>query len=449
MSTSASVRRWIRSRTTLPRSVIVLGMISFTVAVGFGVMLPVLPVFAKSFEVDTFAASAVVSVFAFARLLAAPAVGPMINRFGERPVLTVGIFIVAVSTAVSALAPTYLQFMVLRGLGGIGSAMFTVSAMTLVLNTVSPNLRGRASGLYMGGFLLGGMAGPGIGGLLAGISLTAPFYFYAAALVVAGLIGLVVLRSSGKHKEEASSDGVRPFRDVLRDTRYQAALVAGLGQGWNSFGVRSALIPIVVVDVLHHEPAWTGLAFTVSAVVQTVMLAPAGRFVDTVGRRPAMIASGLVCAVGMVGVSLAGNVWVLIVALSLYGVGAAFQGTAPAAAVGDAAGARSGTPVAVFSMVTDLGAIIGPLAAGWIATQGSFPLGFGVGAVILVLGSALALRMPPGAPQHDDAPGDPEPAFTEPVLTEPAEPHLPGEPCDVGAPPDDPDGFRPYPVERR
>ncbi|MFC7403852.1 MFS transporter [Georgenia alba] len=403
MSLAAPFRRFGRDRTILPRSVFVLAAISFTVAVGFGVMLPVLPVFAKSFGVDTFAASAVVSAFAFARLVTAPGVGPFVNRVGERPVLVAGVLIVAASSAACALATTYGQFLVFRGLGGIGSAMFTVSGMTLLLNSVPPETRGRASSLYMGGFLLGGMAGPAVGGVLAAISLTAPFYFYAAVLLVAGAIGALLLRSSDRRGTAATGD-VRPFRVVVRDARFQAAAIAGLGQGWTSFGVRSSLIPIMVVEVLHREPSWTAVAFTVSSVVQALMLGPAGRFVDVVGRRPALVVAGLVSAGAVVGASFATDIWVLTAALSVYGAGAAFLSTAPAAAVGDAAGGRSGTPVAVFSMITDLGAIAGPLVAGWIAESGSYPMAFGVGALIMVLGSVLALRMPGGPPaRHDDA----------------------------------------------
>ncbi|MGD7788384.1 MFS transporter [Propionibacteriaceae bacterium Y1700] len=387
------IKQWIRKRTTLPRSVLVLSVISFTVAVGFGVMLPVLPVFAKSFDVGTFGASAVVSAFALMRLVFAPAVGPLINKFGERPVLSIGILIVAVSTAVSALSQSYLQFLVLRGLGGVGSAMFTVSSMTLVLNTVAPQIRGRAVSLYQGGFLLGGMAGPAIGGLLSGISLTAPFFFYAGGLVVAGAIGLVTLRSTGKDVASRSAD-VRPMPQVLRDSRFQAALIAGLGQGWTSFGVRSALIPLLMVEVLHEDPKWTGITFAVAAVVQTVLLVPAGRFVDTVGRRPAMLWGGLVCGAAALAIPFSPSVWVLMIIVAVYGAGSAFLGTAPAAAVGDAAGGRGGTPVAVFSMITDAGAIVGPLVAGLLAQYQSYPLAFAVGAMIFFLGSAMSLRMP-------------------------------------------------------
>jgi len=93
-------------------------------------------------------------------------------------------------------------------------------------------------------------------------------------------------------------------------------------------------------------------------------------------------------------VPFAPNIWWLIVALSAYGVSAAFLGTAPAAAVGDAAGARGGTAVAVFSMSSDVGAIAGPLVAGALADQVGYPAAFGLGAALSILAALNAFRMP-------------------------------------------------------
>ena len=80
-----------------------------------------------------------------------------------------------------------------------------------------------------------------------------------------------------------------------------------------------------------------------------------------------MIIGGTLGGVSIIAVPFAPNIYLLIVALCVFGVAAAFLGTAPAAAVGDAAGGRSGTAVAIFSMCADIGAIIGPLVAGWLA----------------------------------------------------------------------------------
>ncbi len=283
--------------------------------------------------------------------------------------------------------------LVLRGAGGIGSAMFSVSAMTLLLAAVDPALRGRAVGFYQGGFLIGGMAGPAVGGLLSGISLHAPFFFYAGTLTVAGTIGLVLLRRH--HRDPtAAAEPARPFREVLRDRGYQSALLANLAQGWSGMGVRSALIPVLVVEVLHGQPAWTGIAFAIAAVAQTLALLPAGRFVDTVGRRPAIVGSFAVGAAVMLAIPFVTELWLLIVLLCIYGVAAAFMGTAPAAAVGDAAGARGGQPVAVFQALADVGAIVGPLAAGLLVDALGFPAAFGSAVVLMAAASLFALRMP-------------------------------------------------------
>ncbi|MGO1975143.1 MAG: MFS transporter [Propionibacteriaceae bacterium] len=404
MSVVSSAKRWVRSRSALPRDVLVLGMISFCVAVGFGVVVPVLPVFARSFGVNNFAVGAVISSFALLRLATSPFVGRLINRFSERTILAIGIFIVAVSSGLVGFAESYPQLLALRAAGGIGSAMFSVSALTLLLNSVPFNLRGRASGVFQGGFLLGGMAGPAIGGLLAAISLTAPFFFYALTLSAAGTVGLMLLHRPDRSGATAKPEPPVPFSVVARDPRFQAACLTNFAQGWSSMGVRSALVPVLVVEVLHRTASWTGIAFAVAAVAQTIALAPAGRFVDTIGRRPAMIAGGALAAVAIAIVPFAPNIWLLMVVLCLYGVAAAMLGTAPAAAVGDAAGGRSGTPVAVFSMFSDVGAILGPLAAGFLADQVSYPVAFGVGAAILVLGSVVSIRMPRSTNPAEPAP---------------------------------------------
>jgi MFS family permease len=387
----------------LSRDVYVLGLIAFFVMVGFGVVVPVLPVFVRSFGVGYAEVGAVVSAFALMRLVASPFVGKLIDLMGERVVLAIGIGIVAVSSGLVGIAADYPHLLILRGVGGIGSAMFTVAAMSLLLGSTSAAHRARAVGFYQGGFLIGGMTGPAIGGLLATISLTAPFFFYAGTLAVAGLVGLVLLRpraqaadgqAAGAPDADGSVNPLVPLRDVLRDARFRAACLANFAQGWNSFGVRSALIPVIVVEVIKGPSSFTGIAFAIAAVAQTLALGPAARFIDRAGRKPAMVLSLAASAVLTVAISFTADIVTLTVLLSLYGVVSAFLGIAPAASVGDVVGRRGGRGIAIFSMSSDIGAIVGPLAAGALVDAFSFPVAFGVGAVFFVAASLYSLRMP-------------------------------------------------------
>jgi MFS family permease len=389
-----AARAWVGARSSLPHEVYVLGLVAFCVAVGFGVLVPVLPVFARSFGVGNTEVGAVISAFALMRLVSSPFCGWLIKVFSERIIMATGIFIVAISSGLAGISRSYVQLLVLRGVGGIGSAMFTVSAFTLLLTSVEAGVRGRAAGFFQAGFLIGGITGPAVGGALAAISLTAPFFFYAGTLAVAGTVGLLLLHRRGPKPEEENAESEVSLRALVRDARYQAACVTNLAQGWTSFGVRSSLVPVLVVELLHRPASWTGIAFACASVVQTIAVGPAGRFTDTVGRRPAMILGGTVAAVSIMAVPFAPNIWLLIVVLCLYGIASAFLGTAPAAAVGDAAGSRSGTAVAVFSMCSDIGAIVGPLVAGLLADTLSYPAAFGAGAALMLVAAALSWRMP-------------------------------------------------------
>ena len=67
--------------------------VAFCVALGFGILIPVIPVFARTFEVSALQASAVVSVFALVRFVTSPLSGGLVDRFGERLVMGTGLLI--------------------------------------------------------------------------------------------------------------------------------------------------------------------------------------------------------------------------------------------------------------------------------------------------------------------------------------------------------------------
>jgi MFS transporter, DHA1 family, multidrug resistance protein len=383
---------------SLPPEVVVLTAVAFSVALGFGVVAPSIPLFAREFGVSNFAAGAVISVFALVRFVSAPLAGRMVNRLGERWVLATGIGIVGVSSLLAGLAGNYAQLIILRGIGGLGSAMFTVSSFALLLRVVAPDQRGRAAGTYQTGFLLGGIAGPAFGGPLTAWSLRAPFFVYAATLLVAGTVAMVFLARTAlrEHEAAAGTADVAPtsLGTAVRSSAYRAAVANNFAVGWAIFGVRSSLIPLFVVEGLRLSPSWTGVGLVLSAVVQALVLIPAGRLVDTRGRRPFLRAGAAVVMAAGVAMALAGGPPLFLVGMALYGTGSAFLGVSSAATVGDVIGGRGGTPVAAFQMASDAGAFLGPLVAGLLADAASFEVAFLATAAVSGLAFATTLRMP-------------------------------------------------------
>ncbi len=381
----------------LPPEVAVLAAVAFFVAAGFGIVAPAIPLFARSFGVSRAAAGAVVSAFALMRLSSALGVGRLVNRIGERIVLGAGIAIVAVSSALAGFASDYVQLLVLRGAGGIGSAMFSVSANSLLIGVTSSSQRGRAIGAFSGGFLVGGIAGPGLGGLITGWSLRAPFFLYAGTLAAAGAVGLALLPRRAQRSAGGPADLQPPVLTVRRAMRmpaFRAAAFANLADNWASLGVRAAIVPLMVLEVLHRSPIWTGIGLTVFTAGNVATLLLGSRLTDRRGRRPVLLAGCLGSAAGCLLLVPAGSLWLFLVAMVVFGAGSGLLDVAPGAMLGDVIGGRGGTVVATYQMAGDVGSLSGPLIAGFLADTVGYGWAFGLTAAVLVLAAGLGARAP-------------------------------------------------------
>ncbi len=376
---------------------------SFLVALGYGIVAPALPVFASSFGVGVTAASAVVSALPVMRLVFAPVSGRLVARVGERTMYLAGLLVVAASTGACALATSYTQLLVFRGLGGIGSTMFTVSAFSLLFRLAPEGRRGQASGLFTGAFLLGGVTGPAFGGALVAVDLRAPFVVYAVALVVATIVvGALLARSRQVGvRRDGPEETPLTLGDALRLPVYRASLVSALATGWAVQGVRIALVPLFVAVALGREPLWAGIALTVFAVGDGLVLLTTSGLSDRRGRRPVIVAGLGLVALGTASLALAtlpgvAGLVVLLGASAVAGAGAGLLQPAQGAAVADLVGSRrSGGPaLSGFQMAADVGAIIGPIAAGALAESASFGVAFGLSAAIAVGALLVWVRMP-------------------------------------------------------
>ncbi|GLZ30820.1 MFS transporter [Lentzea sp. NBRC 105346] len=391
-------------RERLPSEVWVLVAASFIIAVGFGIVAPVLPTYAAAFNVGTTAVSALISAFAFVRLAFAPVSGRLVSRFGEPRVYIAGILIVALGTTACGFASSYPEMLIYRSAAGVGSTMFTVAALGLLIRITPPPMRGRASGLWATGFLLGNIAGPIIGAGLASFSVRVPFVAYGVMLCVAAAFVWFFLRRSTLAALDRSDAPTMTLRTALRSAAYRAALASGFANGWAVFGVRISLIPLFVVQALHHSPAVAGVSLSVFAAGNASVLMVSGKIADTYGRRPVGMAGLATAAAGTIWLGFTSTVPMFMAASLVAGIGAGLLNPPQNAVVADVIGAKGkGGPVlAGFQMVTDLGAIIGPLLAGFLADQFSYQAAFTATGIAMIAALGFWVIAPETLPEHVD-----------------------------------------------
>lgn len=374
----------------IPSEIWVLVSAAFIIALGFGLIAPILPQYARSFDVGVFAASFVVSSFSILRLIFAPASGVLVDRFGYRRTYLTGISIVAISTLLVGLAQGYWDLLVFRALGGIGSTMFTVSAMGLIVRISPPAIRGKSSAAYGSAFLLGNVFGPMIGAALGAWGMRVPFFIYGAALIAAtAVVGIRLSEDHLRHVVPKRTTAVMRFSEAVRDSAYRSALVGGFANGWSNFGVRVAIVPLFAAVTFEHitsgadqtsasATATAGFALTAFALGNVTALQFSGRLSDRIGRRPLLIAGFLINGIFTACIGFTIGAVTLLITSAIAGFGAGMINPSQQAVLADVIGSerQGGKVLANFQMAQDLGAISGPLIVGAIVDAAGFRAGF-------------------------------------------------------------------------
>ncbi|MGH2728764.1 MAG: MFS transporter, partial [Actinomycetota bacterium] len=168
--------------------------VSLLIMFGFGLIVPTLPLFAKRFGVGEAGVGLLLTVFAATRLAADFVAGNLIDRHGERTMAGVGAAIVGLSSIGAGAAPNYAALVVLRGLGGVGSAFFLGALMAHLIAMVSAEERGRAMSVFQAVLGIGFLLGPVVGGVLAAATdLRTPLFVYGAICLACAPLVLRVM----------------------------------------------------------------------------------------------------------------------------------------------------------------------------------------------------------------------------------------------------------------
>lgn len=372
----------------VPKDIWVLVSAAFIIALGYGLIAPLLPQFIVSFDVSMAAAGVVVSVFAAARLVFAPASGALVDKLGSRRTYLTGLFTVAITTGAVSLTQAYWQIVALRAVAGLGSTMFTVSAMGLIVKLAPPAIRARCSATYGTAFLLGNIIGPLLGASLSFLGFRWPFFIYGVGVAVAAVVVWVLMPAADAAEEKARRLPPMTLGEAWGDTAFRAALTSSFSHGWINMGVRVSILSLFAATIFTNGAAASGYAMAAFAAGNAAVLQFSGRWADAIGRRP-MILSGLVgSAAFTVVMGFTHHVVALIVVSILAGAASGMINPAQQAVLGDIIGSeRSGGQVlSAFQMAMDLGSIFAPIVVGLLADAFGFAVAFAVSGAIALIG---------------------------------------------------------------
>ena len=348
---------------------------------GFGLITPVLPSFARSFGLDASSIGLVIGIYGFARVLANVPAGQLAERGGRRKVLIIGTIITSVSSALMATATDLPQLLLYRLLSGLGAATVLTGGQIMVGDIAPPATRGRMMSLYQGFFLVGVGLGPTPGGILADhFGLRAPFIAYAVFSALACGVALLLIRETrpepGARREAEHSTTDAPPASMAATMLTPAFLLIGVvsfAQFFARTGAIFTVIPLLGKEQIGLTASQIGIVMSTVSLLTIATLYHSGLWSDRFGRKRVIAPSAIVCGIGIAMFAFSSSYVMFFASAVFWGLGSGIGGPAPAAYVADLSpAALRGQMFGAFRSLSDCGYIAGPLLLGWMTDQYGF-----------------------------------------------------------------------------
>ncbi len=370
--------------------------------VGFGIVIPVLPLYAERFGASEAVVGILLAVYSAMQFIFAPILGKLSDRVGRRPVLLGSLIGTSIGFLTMGFANTLWLLFVARIIDGVTGGNIS-TAQAYIADVTPPEQRSKGMGLIGAAFGLGFIFGPAIGGIMSHISPAAPFFFAAALAATNATALYFMLPESLSAEHRSQAQGRASIIEVIKDAenRSLVPVMATYFFATIAFAMLTATYALFASHRFNFDATHTGYMFAyvgvLGAIIQGGLL---GRLVKVFGDKTLAVAGTLILAGSLFVLPASSSLTMLILASTGIAIGNSLvTPTLNGLASKTVHGGLQGRVLGVMSSVASLARIIGPVLGGWLlnqdverlATYGRSP--YWTGGVIMAVAFGLALTL--------------------------------------------------------
>ncbi len=335
-----------------------------------GLLLPVLPLYVRSFAVSYGLVGLVLAGQGIGMLVGDLPAGILLGRLGKKRSMLIGVAGVALANLGLFLSGSLALVFLLRFATGMCAAMWNLARHAYLVSNAPLGRRGRAIAGFGGTVRVGTFVGPAAGGTLARLlGFRLPFLAFA---LMAGVALAVLALSVAKDHAESGKSLSPQWRNMLHVFReHSRQLITGGSGQFLAQAIRvgrTIILPLYAAEAIGLDVQSVGLMLSVSSFVDMLMFYPAGMIMDRFGRKYAIIPCFLIQAMGMAFVPLTGSFLGLLFVAVFIGFGNGLGSGTMMTLGGDLAPPGNvGEFLGLWRLFGDGGQVGSPLAVGAVA----------------------------------------------------------------------------------
>jgi predicted MFS family arabinose efflux permease len=379
----------------------ILFVVVFIDLLGFGMVIPVLPLYAKTLGAPEAWVGLLSSGYSAMQFVFAPIWGRLSDRIGRRPVLLISIGMTAVAFAMYGLADGFGWLLAGRLFAGVATANIAI-AQAYVADVTTPETRAKGMGLIGAAFGLGFVLGPAFGGVLSRWSLAAPS-FAAAALAAGNLVAAWFILGEPEQRKEAAH-GARPkgLQALLSELARPgvAALILVYFLSIAAFSAMENTYAFLATERygLDAQKVFWLFAYigVIVVVVQGGLIGPLTR---RFGEKPLLVLGLLLQGVALASLPFASGLGGLLAATAPLALGSGLTSPTLSSLLSRSARADDqGGTLGLGQSAAAVGRVVGPEAGTFTYTNHAPFVPFVAGAVLMAISAAIGAALRPAPP---------------------------------------------------
>jgi MFS family permease len=337
-----------------------------------GMLSPIMPLYASSFEISYALIGVVLAAQATGNLIGDIPAGILLGKLGHKWSMLIGVALLGMSVFAMSWAQTVQELIAYGLMAGLGNAMWNISRHAYMTDLIPVVRRGRISATFGGINRIGSFVGPVLGATLAeNYGLNFPFMIFGAITVIAFALSALFVNESVAPRTRRG--GVRGHTShLVQVMRTHAGIFTSAGAAQLLAQMirtgRNSIIPLYAADVIGLDVQSIGWIVALSAAIDMAMFYPAGVIMDRYGRKYASVPSFALQGIGMALVPLAMSFEGLLMATLVIGFGNGIGSGTMLTLGSDLAPKESmGEFLGVWRLIGDAGGTGAPLAVGGVA----------------------------------------------------------------------------------